>query len=98
MIKKSYSKTGKYCRVTFKIPPGTGAKSAVVCGDFNNWNQNDKPMTRTSTGAFFITHSLPAGRRYRFRYLIDGNQWQNDEAADDYVPNEYGSDDAVVAT
>ncbi len=98
MIKKSYSKTGRHCRVTFKLPPGTDGKTAAVCGDFNNWDQNAKPMTRTSTGAFFITYSFPAGRTYRFRYLIDGHRWENDEAANGYVTNDYGSEDSVVTT
>ena len=98
MIKKSYSKTGNHCRVTFKIPPGSKAKTAAVCADFNNWDQNTKPMTRTSTGSFFITYSLPSGRSYRFRYLMDGHRWENDEAADHYVANDYGSEDSVVVT
>lgn len=98
MIKKNYSKTGRYCRVTFKIPPGSEAKTATVCADFNNWDQNAKPMTKTSTGAFFITYSFPAGRSYRFRYLIDGHRWENDAAADDYAANNYGSEDSIVVT
>jgi hypothetical protein len=39
---------------------------------------------------------LEAGRRYGFRYLVDGEQWLNDRHADDYVENAYGSDDSVV--
>ena len=36
------------------------------------------------------------GRRYRFRYLVDGERWQNDWQAHDYEPNEFGGDDSVV--
>lgn len=28
--------------------------------------------------------------------FLDGDRWENDWAADDYVPNEHGGDDAVV--
>lgn len=96
MIKKTYSKTGKHCRVTFKIAPGQEAQSAAICGDFNNWDQCSKIMRKTTTGAFFITCSLPAGQSYRFRYLIDGHQWQNDDMADGYVMNDHGSSDCIV--
>jgi hypothetical protein len=36
------------------------------------------------------------GRRYRFRYLLDGERWANDGAADDYVANDFGVDDSVI--
>ena len=39
---------------------------------------------------------LAAGRRWRFRYLLDGARWENDWAADDYVANEFGGEDSVV--
>jgi hypothetical protein len=42
------------------------------------------------------TIELEAGRRYRFRYLVDGKEWLNDWHADDYVENPYGSNDSVV--
>jgi hypothetical protein len=32
----------------------------------------------------------------RFRYLLDGERWENDWTADAYVPNSFGSDDSVV--
>ena len=97
MLKKSYTKTGNYCRVTFKLPPEVNAEAATVCGDFNNWEQNAKPMIRTTAGGFYITLSLPSRKSYRFRYLLDGTRWENDTEADDYVPNGFGSDDSIVS-
>jgi hypothetical protein len=38
---------------------------------------------------------LPAGRRYQFRYLVDG-QWRTDYHADGYASNEYGSQNSVL--
>ena len=40
--------------------------------------------------------SLPTEQSYRFRYLLDGERWDNDWAADAYVPNEFGSDDSLI--
>ena len=39
---------------------------------------------------------LRASRRWRFRYVLDGERWENDWAADDYLPNSHGADDSVV--
>lgn len=39
---------------------------------------------------------MRAGRRYAFRYLAQGGQWSNDEAARDFQPNGCGGSDSVV--
>ncbi|MBW1765230.1 MAG: isoamylase early set domain-containing protein [Deltaproteobacteria bacterium] len=96
MLKKNYSKTGNFCRTTFKLPPETHAKTAELCGDFNNWQPNGKFMKRLKNGGFSVTVSLSANRAYRFRYLLDGERWDNDWEADAYIPNEFGSEDSVV--
>jgi 1,4-alpha-glucan branching enzyme len=96
MLKKNYSKTGRYCRVTFKLPAEVEAESVALCGDFNDWSHEAKPMKRLKDGSYSVTVSLPADESYRFRYLLDGEHWENDWDADDYVPNSYGSEDSVV--
>ena len=53
-------------------------------------------MKRRKDGSFSSIVSLKPGQSYRFRYLLDGTRWENDGAADAYVPNEFGSDDSVV--
>ncbi len=96
MLKKNYSKTGSYCRVTFKLPSDVMAESAAICGDFNEWSPEANPMKRLKNGDFSATVSMPAGQSYRFRYLLDGDRWENDWEADSYVPNEHGSEDSLV--
>jgi len=96
MLKKSYSKTGKKCRVTFKLPAEVGAETAVLCGDFNQWNTEETPMKKLKDGSFSATVSLNAGKAYRFRYLLDSDRWENDWEADEYLPNSHGDDDSVV--
>ena len=96
MIKKSYTKTGKVCRVTFKLPAEVNAKTAVLCGDFNDWDTNAPPMKSLKDGCFSTTVSLPTEKLYCFRYLLDGTRWENDWEADTYIPNQHGSDDSVV--
>ena len=96
MLTKNYSKTGNYCRVTFKLPPEVDAEWAAVCGEFNDWDPEATPLRALKAGGFSTTISLETGRSYRFRYLLDGERWENDWQADDYVPNAYGGEDSVV--
>jgi 1,4-alpha-glucan branching enzyme len=96
MLRKNYSRSDKICRVTFSLPAEVEAKNVALCGDFNGWDNNDYIMKKLKNGGFSITISLPAGRSYRFRYLLDGERWENDWDADSYLPNSYGSEDSVV--
>lgn len=96
MLKKAYTKTGRVCRVTFGLSPEIDAKTVNLCGEFNDWDQKSHPMKRRKDGSYSLTVSLEPGRKYRFRYLLDGERWENDWSADAYVPNPMGSDDSVV--
>lgn len=96
MIKKTLNKGGKTCRVTFTVPAEVGAQEVYLCGEFNDWNETSHPLTRRKDGRFSRMLTLATGRAYRFRYLVDGERWENDQAADAYVPNAFGSDDSVV--
>jgi 1,4-alpha-glucan branching enzyme len=96
MPKKSYSKTGKVCRVTFRLPAEVGAEQAALCGEFNEWDAEANPMKQLKNGSFSATLSLPAGQSFRYRYLLDNERWENDWEADDYAANEFGVEDSVV--
>lgn len=96
MLKKNYSSTKKFCRVTFRVPSEFDAETAAICGDFNDWDTETHPMRPLKNGGFSATVSLAAQQSYRFRYFLDGERWENDDAADKYVPNDHGSDDSVV--
>jgi 1,4-alpha-glucan branching enzyme len=82
--------------VTFTIDPAVEATRAAVCGDWNDWSPERDVMEQTPGGGFMLTVKLQSGRSYRFRYLLDGSRWENDAAADAYVPNDFGTDDSVV--
>ena len=97
MLKKSYSKTGRACRVTFKHTPEEGAANAALLGEFNSWDPEAHPMAKRKDGSFSTTLSLDAGREYRFRYLVDGDKWDNDHESDHEVVNRFGTSDSVIA-
>jgi 1,4-alpha-glucan branching enzyme len=82
--------------VTFSLPADVDATEVYLCGDFNDWDQCSHPLERRKDGRFSTTVSLETGREYRFRYLLDGERWENDWEADAYLPNKFGSEDSIV--
>lgn len=96
MLIKNYSKSGKICRVTFKCRNAESCKSAIVVGEFNDWSFKKNFMKKLKDGSFSVTLSLQAGNSYQFRYVLDGDTWVNEEAADNYVPNQYGEENSVI--
>lgn len=81
--------------VTFHMPASEWITTLSLLGDFNQWNGEAHPMTRNDDGSWSTTVTLTPGA-YRFRYFANGENWANDDAADAYVPNEYGSENSLV--
>jgi 1,4-alpha-glucan branching enzyme len=98
-LKKSYSKDKGTCKVTFELPEAAaaGAKTVHLVGDFNNWSETATQMEKTKDGTWTAILSLASGRQYYFRYLINGDTWENDWNADKYIPSPYAdADNSVV--
>ncbi|MBN1429821.1 MAG: isoamylase early set domain-containing protein [Anaerolineae bacterium] len=98
MIKKRYISDGKVCEVTFVLSSELQAGSAVLVGDFNNWDKDAQPMKQAKDGAWKAKVKLDAGREYQYRYFVNGSEWQNDMLADGYVVHPYGGENSVVIT
>ena len=98
MLKKTPLASGKKVKVTFELP-ANDAESIAVVGDFNDWDKAATPLKkRKKDGAWSGSVSVPVGQTYQFRYWIDDKRWENDWAADDYVPNGFGTDNSVLNT
>jgi hypothetical protein len=98
-MKKIRSKDQKTCKVRFHLPHEAvkDAQSVCIAGDFNNWNIHANPLKRSKDGSFSLTLELVRDREYQFRYLIDDMYWENDWAADKYMPSRFGDcDNSVV--
>lgn len=95
---KAYPKKGTACKVTFELPEDAtgGVKKIALVGDFNNWDKNATILTKNKEGRFSATIQLEQGREYQFRYLMDDSRWENDWAADKYMPSTYGNADNSV--
>ncbi len=100
MIHKTFVETeeGPVARVTFTLPEGLWVDKVYLVGDFNGWNRCSHPFQRDGEGRWILTVDLKPDRAYQFRYLRDGRDWMNDEQADCYVHNLYGTDNFVVVT
>ena len=82
--------------MTFELSAEVNAQTACLVAEFNDWNIESHPMTRGEDGSFSFTVALKPGQAYRFRYLLDGERWENDWTADAYEPNPFGGDNSVV--
>ena len=100
MIKKQFLKSKPVCKATFNIPveAAPAAETVAIVGDFNNWNVAEAiEMKKQKSGEFKAVVELESGKEYQFRYLIDGQAWENDWAADAYVTTPFGVDNSVVS-
>jgi hypothetical protein len=82
--------------VSFVLPADVDATTVALCGEFNNWSAQSTQLERGTDGSWQATVALEPGRSYRYRYLLDGQRWENDRKADGYAPNALGSIDSVV--
>lgn len=82
--------------VRFELPAGVPAQRVAVVGDFNGWSGNATMMERQGDGMFAAEVELARGRAYRYKFLLDGQRWENDPKAHYYEVNDFGGDDSVV--
>ncbi len=94
MLQKKFFKTKDEVEVTFAFD-ANGADEVALVAEFNGW----QPIAmKKSRGSFRTKVRLPKDSAIHFRYLLDGQVWANDEAADAYVPNGISGDNSVVST
>jgi 1,4-alpha-glucan branching enzyme len=93
--KITFIKLKTVANITFKLPDNIKATEAFVVGEFNNWDITANPLRKTK-GVWKTTLKLDTGKEYQFRYLVNGSEWYNDDAADDYLSNNLGSTNSVV--
>ncbi|MFO8037437.1 MAG: isoamylase early set domain-containing protein [Anaerolineales bacterium] len=100
MLKKQYIKTRDVYKVTFRLrkieQPDYDVETAHLVGDFNDWDRTASPMKKLKNGDFKISLDLEPGKKYEFRYLLNGKKWYNEWEADEYIPGEFGKDNCVV--
>lgn len=94
-ITKQFLKSKPVCKVTFALP-AEEAKNVKVVGTFNDWNEKKAlELKKFKNGTFKGTVDLEKDNSYEFRYLVDGS-FVNDEQADSFVGNDFGSINGVL--
>ena len=101
MIKKQYVKSRDVYKVVFEIPlnhlpDDVKVNTVTVVGDFNDWDETSTPLKKLKKGTYKTTVEIKNKGEYQFRYLINGNIWVNDWAADDYRPGSHGEDNCIL--
>jgi hypothetical protein len=65
--------------IVFSVAPELGRRYVDVAGDFTAWAP--LAMDPLSDGGFSLSLRLEPGRRWRYRFLLDGEHWMNDPNA-----------------
>jgi len=81
--------------VVFSLPAETRAERVTLCGEFNDWSVEATSLTKGIEGAWSVTVALVPGT-YRYKYLLDGETWENGPDADQFEENAYGTLDSVI--
>ena len=87
--------TSETVEVMFRFDARPEAESVALVGEFNDWSTTTHPMARDDDG-FETVVMLARGRTYRYKFLVDGTDWENDWHADAYEANSFGGHDSVV--
>ena len=94
-ITKQYLKSKPVVKVTFAVP-AEDAKKVTVLGSFNEWNTKKAvALKKLKNGTFKGTLDLEKDNSYEFKYLVDGS-YVNDEQADAYAVNVFGTENGVL--
>ena len=96
MLTKKFLKTKDEAEVTFEFNRNDVTSVALV-GDFNDWQAIEMKFNK-KTQSFKAKVKLPKGGTFHFRYLLNDTEWENDDKADQYLPNAFGSENSVVNT
>jgi len=98
MLKREALNGSQQVKVTFVIPNEAEQPKISVVGDFNGWDPAATVFVKRQNNTRSVSATVPTGQRIRFRYYIDGGGWFNDDSADAYEVNEYGSQNCLLIT
>ena len=84
-------------KVTFRYQPVIGGVNSVsVAGSFNGWNATANPLADADKdGIWSADVELPAGR-IEYKFVVNGDQWFQDEMAVETSPDGFGGQNAVA--
>lgn len=97
MITRKPLAKGNATSITFTLPADAATESACVVGSFNDWSDSAHAMKLDKKKGVWASKAIQLKPgRHSFRYLLDGQTWHNDEAADGTEPTPFGSENSVL--
>ena len=73
-----------------------GANQVFLAGEMNGWNPQGTAMSDADgDGTFEAVVPLETGRKFAYKFVIDGN-WTTDEGAAEFVDDGFGGKNSVV--
>lgn len=96
MLKKRFFKTKNEVEVTFEWPKAN-EDTLSVAGDFSDWQPIAMKYSKAKK-TFNYKARFPKNEEFQFRYIINGEIWENDPKADAYIPNDQGTDNSLLST
>ena len=99
MLKKEFVKARGTAKVTFSLPAQAinGSKQVQLVGDWNDWAETQNQVLKAGKKESKVTIELQPGRSYQFRYHLGEGNWENDWAADGYIPSPFdGVDNSII--
>lgn len=97
MPEKRFFKTRDDVEVTFTYDRPEAGSVALVCEE-QGWDALAMKRSARGKGPWALKVRLPRSRRIQYRYLVDGESWENDPFADAWEPNHIDGDNSVVST
>jgi 1,4-alpha-glucan branching enzyme len=70
------------------------ARIVTVAGDFNGWDPRAKPLKRDAGGLWTVSVRLEPGI-YRYKFVVNGEQWEEDPLNLHRVLNEHGTYNSI---
>ncbi|MGH1408966.1 MAG: isoamylase early set domain-containing protein [Aeromonas sp.] len=101
-LTKQFLKSKPEVKVTFAVEKeaAAGAEQVMLIGEFTQWQPVE--LKRMKSGEFKATLNLPTDGpgyfEYCYQFITPAGEtlYENDWAADDYVPSPFGRDNSVV--
>lgn len=78
---------------TFSLTQFSNAKTVIVTGSFNGWQEDSYPMIRENGIWKYPVHLNPG--KYSYKFIVDG-RWMIDPANELWEENEFGTGNSVL--
>lgn len=82
MIRTSKVAKTNDVKITFSLPAGDPPGAVSVVGDFNDWVPGTTVLAKRANGTRSAAVTVPAGAKYRFRYLGENGHWFDDDTVE----------------